>query len=274
MKKALRSYLLISLVILVGVIITLFFILGSKPRLNRPESITYDALSDRFLISNLGSAKILAMDDEGKLSHVIKKGLRHPRGIKMRGQELLVADDDKLHFIDPQLGFISKSITIDGAQMLNDVEVDELGAIYITDTKAECLWKLESKEAKAQKFSSKLMKQPNGIYFDRPRRQMFIVSMGDKQPILAFHTKNQEFSIFKDTIYSELDGIQADELGRIFFSSWKEQAIYMIPQEQNRFIIFEQGLKSPADMYWHEPTNELLIPLMQENRILRLALED
>ena len=274
MKKAFKSYLIISVLILIGVLVTLFFILRAQPKLNSPKSITYDALGERFLISNLGNHTIIAMDAEGKLSKVIKKGLNNPRGITMRGQELLVADDDKLHIIDPQAGVILQSVTIDGAKLLNDVAVDELGAIYLTDTDSECIWRLDKQGTNPTRFTSKLMQQPSALFFDKPRRQMFVVSMGQRQPIINFSTKSHEFSIFKDTMYSQLDGIQADDLGRIYFSSRQEQALFMIPQAQNRYILLEKNLKSPADIYWHEPTNELLLPLMQENRILRLVLED
>ena len=274
MKKAFKSYLLISVLILIGVLVALFFILRAQPKLSSPKSITYDALGERFLISNIGNHSIIAMDAEGKLSNVIRKGLGNPRGITMRDQELLVADDDKLHVIDPHAGVITKSITIDGAKLLNDVAVDELGAVYLTDIDAECIWKVDKQGDKTQKFTSKLMQQPSTLYFDKPRRQMLIMSMGQMQPILAFSTKSHDFSIFKDTMYSQISSVQADDLGRIFFCSLQEQAVIMIPQTQNRFILFERNLKSPADMYWHEPTNELLVPITQENRILRLALEE
>ena len=42
---------------------------------------------------------------------------------------------------------------------------------------------------------------------------MLIVSMGERQPIVAFNTKTREFDVFKDTLYSGLDGIQADDPG-------------------------------------------------------------
>lgn len=274
MNKAFKSYLFVSILILIGVLVALFFILRAQPKLSSPKSITYDALGERFLISNLGNHSIVAMDAEGKLSNVIKKGINNPRGITMRGQELLVTDDDKLHFIDPDPGIITKTVTIEGAKLLNDVAVDELGAIYLTDIDAECIWRLDRQGSNPTQFTSKLMQQPSSLYFDKPRRQMLVVSMGQRQPIIIFSTKTNEFSVFKDTMYSQLNGIQADDLGRIFFSSLQEQAVFMIPQAQNRFILFEQNLKSPADLYWHEPTNELLLPLTQENRIVRLALDE
>ncbi len=274
MNKAFKSYLIISILILIGVFIALFFILKAQPKISAPMSITYDALGERFLISNMGNSTIVAMEADGKLKNVIKKGIKNPRGIKMRGQELLVVDDDKLHIIDPQLSIISKTVAIDGAKMLIDVEVDELGAIYLTDTDAECIWRLDKQGSNPTQFTSHLLRQPSAIYFDKPRRQMMVTSMGERQPIITFNTKTDEFGIFKDTMYSQISGIQADDLGRIFFCSRQEQAVIMIPQTQNRFILFEQNLKTPADMYWHEPTNELLLPLTQENRILRLALEE
>lgn len=274
MKKANRTYIILSILILIGVVVAFYFILKAQPKISAPMSITYDAAGERFLISNMGNSSIVALDADGELKNVIRKGIKNPRGIKMRGQELLVADDDKLHIVDAQLGVISKTIAIDGAKMLIDVEVDELGEIYLTDTDAECIWRLNKQGSNPTKFTSKLMSQPSAIFFDKPRRQMLVMSMGQRQPIITFNTKSQEFGIFKDTMYSQISGIQADDLGRIYFGSRQEQAIIMIPQAQNRFILFEQNLSSPADMYWHEPTNELLVPITQENRILRLALEE
>ena len=47
----------------------------------------------------------------------------------------------------------------------------------------------------------------------------------------------------------------------------------MIPQEQNRTLIWQSDLQSPADIYYHKPTNEILVPLMEKNQILRFKVD-
>jgi hypothetical protein len=118
-----------------------------------------------------------------------------------------------------------------------------------------------------------LLKSPNGLVYDRPRNQMLIVCFSKGSPILALDLGTNDLSVFKETLYDNLDGIAIDDLGRIYISSWGENAIYMIPQEQNRFIQWKSAVNSPADIYYHQPTNELLVPLFEQNRIERFKVE-
>jgi len=74
-------------------------------------------------------------------------------------------------------------------------------------------------------------------------------------------------------MYSNLDGIASDDLGRIYFSSWKEKTIYRIPQEQNRFEIFHKDIDSPADIYYHQATGEIIVPVFEKNQIERIRIE-
>jgi len=269
-----KPYLIILIILLAVAAGVFLWSQVSGPSLNRPESVAFDPVSGSFLISNVGNGTIVSMDSTGKLGKFIDQGLSKPRGLKMVKNQLWVTDDIQVHSIDVAAKKISATIPVPGSVMLNDIEADELGMLYISDTRADCLWLLDPGTQKLEKIKGKLMLQPNGIYFDAPRRQMLIVSLGEKQPILAFNTKTRQFSVFKDTMYSRLDGIQADEPGRIFFSSWAEQAIFMIPQTQNRFDIFKKELRSPADFYWHQPTGELIVPLMEKNQIIRVPLDE
>ncbi len=62
---------------------------------------------------------------------------------------------------------------------------------------------------------------------------MFVVCFTKHSPILSLNVVDKSVTIFKDTIYSDLDGIAIDDPGRIFFSSWQDDTIIEIPQEQN-----------------------------------------
>lgn len=268
-----KTNIIIAILITINIAVSITIHLQYKrPQLNRPESVTFDPVSGKFLISNMGNGSIVTMDSTGTLEILVSKGLSKPRGLKMLAHKLWVTDDTRVHAIDIPSKKILTTIPIPGSKMLNDIESDELGLLYLSDTQADCLWIVDPISRKVEKITDKTMVKPNGIYFDKPRRQMLIVSMGEKQPILAFSTKSREFSVFMDTMYSGLDGIQADDPGRIFFSSWNEKSIIMIPQTQNKFELFKTDLESPADFYWHEPTNELIVPLMNANKLVRIAL--
>ena len=47
----------------------------------------------------------------------------------------------------------------------------------------------------------------------------------------------------------------------------------MIPQEQNRFLLWQEELQSPADIFFHTATNEIIVPLFEKNQIKRFELD-
>jgi sugar lactone lactonase YvrE len=125
----------------------------------------------------------------------------------------------------------------------------------------------------AEKVISPLLKSPNGIIYDMPRNQMFIVCFSQRSPILSLSTVDRSVTVFMDSIYSDLDGIAIDDLGRIYVSSWAQGMIFEIPQEQNRYIAKFKGIKDAADLLYYKPTNELIVPLNSQNKIIRLSLD-
>jgi len=263
---------LAALVLILLAILILGRIFGPA-KLNKPESIAFDTVNGNLLISNVGNGKILSMDDKGRLKLFIGKGIKNPRGMKVLAPYLFVADKTQLHVIDLQEKKISQSIPVEGAKMLNDVESDRYGKLYVTDTEADRIFIVNPGTRQVQSISSPLLKSPNGLVYDRPRNQMLIVCFSKGSPILALDLGTNDLSVFKETLYDNLDGIAIDDLGRIYISSWGENAIYMIPQEQNRFIQWKSAVNSPADIYYHQPTNELLVPLFEQNRIERFKVE-
>jgi len=175
--------------------------------------------------------------------------------------------------VDVAAAAIIDTHAIEGALALNDIAVDEHGKLYLTDAQANCVFIYNPVDKTQQKVISPLFDSPNGIVYDRPRWQMFVVNFSERSPILSLDVRDNKVSIFMDSVYSLLDGIAIDDLGRIYISSWAEEMIIEIPQEQNRFLAKATGYVSPADLYYHQPSNELIIPLMKKNKIERISLD-
>lgn len=273
MKKP-KTIILITIGIAILILILLkIFVWGFAPRLNKPESIAYDPIGNRFLISNTGSGSILAMDQDGKYHKFMHKAFTAPKGLFLKDDMLYVVDPTQIHVVDVSEASIIESYAIEGAVALNDLAITEQGLIYVSDGSANCVFIYDPSTRTQEKVISPLFKNPNGIVYDRPRWQMFVVNFSERSPILSLNVQDKSVSIFMDTVYSNLDGIAIDDLGRIYFSSWTEEMIIEIPQEQNRFIAELKDYKSAADIYYHLPTNELIVPLLRENRIERISLD-
>ncbi len=270
-----KQKIIMPLIILLVAFIAIFMYLNfSRGRvINQPESITFDSTGKRFLISNIKGKSIATMTLDGKYGILLKDGLTSPRGIMAKDNYLYVADATQLKIIDIPTAKISKSIIIPDARMLNDLALDKTGLVYITDTAANCVFVVDTIANTTEKIQSSLLKAPNGIVYDMPRDQMLIVGFSKRSPILSLNTLGRNVSIFMDTIYSDLDGIAIDDLGRIYISSWAQDMIFMIPQEQNRFVAKFKDIKDAADIFYYLPTNELIVPLVSKSKIIRIPLE-
>lgn len=270
LKKTNKLPLLILIILAIAALVLIWHL--TKPgALKTPESIVYDSVNNLFLVSSTASGNIVSMDDSGHCK-TFMKGLSNPRGMKFLSPYLYVAEPTQVVAIDVQAKTVVYSIPVDNAIMLNDIESDHQGLLYVTDTSTNQLHIIEPATKKVQSLSDPRLLAPNGLVYDYPRRQLLIVCFRQNSPILSYNIESRQFSVFKDTIYDELDGIAIDGLGRIYFSSWGEQTVFQIPQEQNRFVSWKTGLSSAADIYYHQPTNELIVPLFERDRVERFKL--
>jgi len=274
-----KLHIIIIAIILAALVFFLLreFVFGGKGRLNKPESVVYDNLNDRYLISNTGNGTIVAMDMEGKITPFIIEGLKSPKGMKLGDFYLYVTDLTRFHAIDLKKGTIAETFEIEGAKSLNDIEIDENGLFYITDTEANALFIFDKNKGAVEKtIKHELLTKPNGIAYDRPGYRMLIVCQKPASPILEYKIASQEVGVFMNTLYSDLDGITIieehgegeQEHGAIYFTSWGQEKIYRIPPELNRIEPLDGDYPSPADLIYNSKTKELVIPLMTKNEIV------
>lgn len=271
MKAKILYYILILLVLLAGIIT--FILLSKRDPLYGPESVAFDETGKRFLISNTMGKSITSLSLSEQYTPFLDEGLAEPRGLTVYAGKLYVADKTAIKVIDLEKAAIVDTIKIPGAMMLNDLAFTKTGIIYTTDTAGNCIFVIDPANNNIQKLVSPLLKKPNGIIYDMPRNQMFVVCFTEKSPILSLSTIDNSITIFMDSIYDNLDGIAIDDLGRIYISCWGQDMIFEIPQEQNRFLPTFKNIQDAADIFYYQPENQLIVPLFNDNKIIRLQLE-
>ncbi len=271
MKAKILYYILILLVLLAGIIT--FILLSKRDPLNGPESIAFDETGKRFLVSNTMGKSITSLSLSEQWTPFLDEGLDEPRGLTIHSGKLYVADKTAIKIINLDNAAIIDTIQIPGAVMLNDLAFTKNGIIYTTDTAGNCIFVIDPANNNIQKLASPLLKKPNGIIYDMPRNQMFVVCFTEKSPILSVSTLDNKITIFMDSIYDNLDGIAIDDLGRIYITCWGQEMIFEIPQEQNRYLPTFKNIKAAADIFYYLPENQLIVPLFNDNKIIRLQLE-
>ena len=141
----------------------------TEATLKVPESVLVDAGRSVLYVSNIdgepwgddGRGSIGKVGLDGKvIATDWVTGLSAPKGLALRGKLLYVADMNRVVVVDVEKGAIVDRIAVEGAQGLNDVTVDAGGVVYVTDSKAKRLYRIE--QGKAALLIDNL-KGPNGV---------------------------------------------------------------------------------------------------------------
>ena len=112
--------------------------------LKNPESVLYDSKSNSLYVSSMNAGTIVRMDLNGK---VIQKdwvtGLTSNKGSALFNGLFYTAETAAVAIIDVDKATIVKRIPVDSAVMLNDVAIDSKGIVYVTDTRAGKVYRIE-----------------------------------------------------------------------------------------------------------------------------------
>lgn len=83
-----------------------------------------------------GKGNIIKMDLKGNIiNKTFSGGMNAPKGLAIFGTRLYAADLDQIVEIDLKNGKILNKYPVEGAVFLNDVTVDNSGAVYVSDTR-------------------------------------------------------------------------------------------------------------------------------------------
>ncbi len=155
---------------------------GTLTGFENPESAPWDGATGSFYVSNMGPGPIDPMGraPDGYISQVSGEGrlwaakwvtgLRSPKGIHRRGDDLLVADVGQVVVIDVAGKTIRETIDLDaiGAKFPNDVTVDDRNNdAYISDTARNAIYKIPGGTSKPEVWlESDALENPNGLFLD------------------------------------------------------------------------------------------------------------
>lgn len=135
--------------------------------LPQPESVAYDKSRNVLFVSNQNHEKegfISLLNINGT---IIKKkwleGLVNPKGIKVVGDKLYVSDETVLIEIDINKAKIIKQYKGKESKLLNDVEVDIHGNVYVSDMLTSSIYKLDTNGNFTNWLQTTNLQFPNGL---------------------------------------------------------------------------------------------------------------
>ena len=274
--------------------------------LKNPESVVYAPKQDTLFVSNI-DGKPDEKDQKGFISKVSLSngsitqlnwitGLNAPKGMVISNNDgkLYVSDITDLVEIDIASGKIIKRYNAPGSTFLNDVASDNQGNIYVSDTRTNSIYKLDT-TLKSNNTSSLLLQVwlqspelngPNGLlYVDNNKNRLIVVSLGSdpSKPgggMKVVDLENKTISnLGKEgttTPVGRLDGIESDSAGTHYYVTDNPVGkVYTVNADGTGYeTLIDLERQGAADLEFIPNQNIIIIPLMQDNKLAAYKLAE
>ena len=252
-----------------------------------PESVLYDDVNDRYLVSNINGTPF-DVDNNGYITAVGTDGtiatekwieggknkvtLNAPKGSAIDSGVLYVADIDTVRMFDLKTGEPKGNIKIPGATFLNDVAVNPMdNKIYVSDsglkasppgqTGSDAVFVIEKGKVRPLVKDAQKLGRPNGLGLGPTG--VWVVTYGSGE-LYRLDDKGQQQNSIKLPM-GQLDGLVV--YGEtLFISSWDANVIYQ-GKTTGPFTVAFSNVKSPGDIGFDSKRSRLLVPLFTENAV-------
>ncbi len=237
----------------------------SAQTLNAPESLDYDAVGARYLISNRGAGQILARSSTGVLT-VFSDDPASPAGLEIVDGIVYVADGGLVRGYRLSDAVRVVNYTVSGASFLNGMVSDGAGRLWVSDFSGQRLHQLDISDIGNVSHTTPIASTgftPNGLWWDGAQQRLLIVSWGANARVLGWQPGQTSASLIVQTTFSNFDGIVRDCDGAVYVSSWGAAAILRTPaplSAQSTFSIFAPGQSNPADLAYAPGLGEVAVP--------------
>jgi hypothetical protein len=262
-------------------------VLQIKEGISTPESVLYDDIEDRYLVSNINGDP-LAADNNGFITEISPDGkitrpkfiagglnkvkLDAPKGTGIFKGTLYVSDITVVRKFDAKTGAPKGDIPISGATFLNDIAVSADGKIYVSDSGlkhganglesngGDAVFVIEANKPHAISRSKDLA-GPNGLAV--VGQQLVVVTFGSEQ-VYTLSDKGVKSEVTKLPA-GGLDGVVAlgDEL---LISSWQASSVFR-GKLGGKFEVVIPEVKAPADIGYDTKRKRVLVPHFTENSV-------
>jgi sugar lactone lactonase YvrE len=252
-----------------------------------PESVLYDEVADRYLVSNI-NGKPLDVDNNGFISELSPEGkvtklkfiaggtaevkLNAPKGSALHGGLLYVSDITTVRKFDAKTGAPKGEIAIPGATFLNDVAASADGRIFVSDSGqkaggaglepngSDAVYVIDKGKPRAL-AKSKELGGPNGLLLDD---KSLLVNTFNSNELYRLDDKGARQDVTK-LPEGGLDGlVRAGD--RLLVTSWKASAVFA-GKLNDKFEVVVPNVKGPADIAYDGKRKRLLVPLFMDNAV-------
>lgn len=248
--------------------------------LKTPESVV-QGKDGRIFISEINEwdkadGQITVIDTSGNAS-VFTKGLDDPKGLAIIGENLFVADKNKIIKITPD-GKTSVFVATEAfpvtPQFFNDLEADPQGNLYVSDSgdimgtgKGGIIYKIDANGQVKLLIDGKQDERvmaPNGLLADDTGDVLIYVDFTSG----VLYTYNQKTQALTDIAegFGGGDGVVHHSNGTMYVSDWKNGKVFSI-NTKGDVSLLKEGYQSAADIAITKDEAYLMVPDMKAGEL-------
>jgi sugar lactone lactonase YvrE len=204
----------------------------SQNLFNGPESVAFDSLHNRYLVSNYYDGSIVQVDPDGNQSYFYT-GLGHCLGNTIINNTIYVAGADSVVLgIDLSTAQVVDVFGLTVYNHVDGVTTDTSGYLYVVDTGGRIL-KVNLATGDYSVFvSSGLTPGLQDIIFDRENNRLLAVSYYQNAPIQAIDLSDSSVYVVVNTSFGNFDGITRDQFGNTYVATYSNSgSIYRYDPE-------------------------------------------
>ena len=154
---------------------------------------------------------------------------------------------------------------IPGAEFLNDLDLDDSGTIYVTDTNKNCVFKLSAGKSEIW-MEGEVVGSANGILVEKDRLLVGVTSDGT---IKTFDLKTRQAgNLFTLGPGANMDGLVGDGKGGYLFSDYFGRIYRGDAKGRTVLLLDRRGPRQfTADFEYIPEKGLLIVPSLYDNRL-------
>jgi sugar lactone lactonase YvrE len=229
--------------------------------MRNPESVLYDPGTNSLYVSSMGSGTIVRIGTDGKLiSKDWVTGLNANKGSALFNGLLYTAETAAVAVIDVEKATILKRIPVEGAQMLNDLAVDAKGIIYVSDTRAGKVYRIEG-----DKPAVYLENLPGANGLLTVNTDLYVLTAASLLKVDA----GKAITKIADGFESGLDGIVMVSANEFILSNYQGILYYVYADGTKQVLLDTRANRIMAnDISYDSKTKTLYVPSYGTSRII------
>ncbi len=234
---------------------------------NGPESVEYDAVGDRYFVSNTGSSLIKVRSQAGVVTDFVAVSPA-PYGLEIKGDTLFACSGGSVkgYLLSNASPVFNLNL---GGSFLNGITTDGT-YLYTTDFSATKIFKVDPVAGTFTTLVANTAGTPNGIVWDAAGDRLVTVFWGSNAPIKAYdRNTGASTTLVANSGVGSIDGVTIDCLGNFLIASWSPNRITRFEPTftQAGVDVGVTGLSHPADIDFDAVNNRICIPNASNNTV-------